>query len=292
MHRVIPSQRWTFQTSRRAGGYEFQVRCNIPSGPLVLGRLLASFPPVTPRPEMPTYSLAWVGGERKPLVLDLDGCTIQEVEHAGSMVDWLVGDITRKAVSCAAGFVAVHAGVVSWNDRAVLLPARPDEGKTTTVAGLARAGFSFLSDELALLHLVSDLVHPFPRPLGMEASSLEVLDGLRAETPSQYADFRRRTHHIAPDDLRPNVLGVACSVAFVVVPRYQEGTGTTLSPMTKAETLFVLGENSLNLESAGSEGFATLGRIATKAPGYRLEIGDLTLAVDAVRRLFERAGTC
>jgi len=62
--------------------------------------------------------------------------------------------------------VFVHAGVVGWKGRAVVIPAKSYKGKTTLVAELTRNGAEYYSDEYALLD-DSGLVHPFPRELAI-----------------------------------------------------------------------------------------------------------------------------
>jgi hypothetical protein len=60
--------------------------------------------------------------------------------------------------------VFVHAGVVGWRGRAILLPGRSRAGKTTLVEALVAAGASYLSDEFAPLD-ERGRVHPFAKPL-------------------------------------------------------------------------------------------------------------------------------
>lgn len=47
--------------------------------------------------------------------------------------------------------VFVHAGVVSWNGKGLILPGRSFAGKTTLVAALVGAGCLYYSDEHALI---------------------------------------------------------------------------------------------------------------------------------------------
>jgi hypothetical protein len=62
--------------------------------------------------------------------------------------------------------IFVHAGVVDWRGKAVLIPGRSFTGKSTLVAELLRSGARFYSDEFAVLD-ESGRVHPFPRPLSL-----------------------------------------------------------------------------------------------------------------------------
>jgi hypothetical protein len=67
----------------------------------------------------------------------------------------------------------VHAGVVSWNGRAIVIPGLSHSGKTTLVHQLVRAGATYYSDEYAVLD-ARGRVHPYPRALGMR--SLDALE--------------------------------------------------------------------------------------------------------------------
>jgi hypothetical protein len=60
--------------------------------------------------------------------------------------------------------VFVHAGVVGWRGRAVLIPGSSHSGKTSLVAALLEAGATYYSDEFAVLD-EHGRVHPYPRPL-------------------------------------------------------------------------------------------------------------------------------
>lgn len=64
--------------------------------------------------------------------------------------------------------VFVHAGVVGWKDRAILIPGRSTSGKTTLVAELVRAGATYFSDEFAVLDPQGS-VHPYAVPLAIRS---------------------------------------------------------------------------------------------------------------------------
>lgn len=63
----------------------------------------------------------------------------------------------------------VHAGVVGWRGRAIVVPGRSRSGKTTLVAELVRAGASYLSDEFAIID-ARGRVHPFAKPLSIRGA--------------------------------------------------------------------------------------------------------------------------
>lgn len=64
----------------------------------------------------------------------------------------------------------VHAGVVGWNGKALVIPGRRFTGKTTLVAEFLRVGATYCSDEFAVFDW-NGYVHPFSRPLGVRLDS-------------------------------------------------------------------------------------------------------------------------
>ncbi|MDX6444346.1 MAG: hypothetical protein QOH71_1420 [Blastocatellia bacterium] len=76
--------------------------------------------------------------------------------------------------------IFVHAGVVGWKDRAILIPGLSHSGKTTLVDQLIRAGASYYSDEYAVLDS-RGRVHPYPRALGMRLPDSDDANKVSAE---------------------------------------------------------------------------------------------------------------
>jgi hypothetical protein len=62
--------------------------------------------------------------------------------------------------------VFIHAGVVGWRGRAIVLPGRSFAGKSTLVNALLAAGATYYSDEYAVLDR-NGRVHPYPRRLSL-----------------------------------------------------------------------------------------------------------------------------
>jgi hypothetical protein len=76
-------------------------------------------------------------------------------------------------------YVFIHAGVVAWNEQAIVIPGRSYSGKTTLVAEFVKAGATYYSDEYALLDQ-EGRVHPYPRPLSVRAK----LTGIQRDVAS------------------------------------------------------------------------------------------------------------
>lgn len=69
--------------------------------------------------------------------------------------------------------VFLHAGVVGWNGKAIILPADSFQGKSTLVTELVRLGATYYSDEYAICDK-DGLVHPFHRPIARRTEGKNV----------------------------------------------------------------------------------------------------------------------
>ncbi len=89
----------------------------------------------------------------------------------------------------APNLVFLHAGVVGWRGRAIVMPADSFKGKSTITAELVRRGAAYYSDDFALIN-ENGLVHAFPREISMRddayrpfTMSPESIGGRRTEKP-------------------------------------------------------------------------------------------------------------
>jgi len=94
------------------------------------------------------------------------GSVVFEVENIAHAFAVLESEIRQSVAAGAERRTFVHAGVVGWRGRAIVVPGRSRSGKTTLVAELVKAGASYLSDEFAVLD-ARGRVHPFAKPLSI-----------------------------------------------------------------------------------------------------------------------------
>ncbi|MGH9063733.1 MAG: hypothetical protein ACRD0L_07170 [Acidimicrobiales bacterium] len=273
-----------------AGPFAFRVRASATEVGTLLERYLMPFRvdaatpdgavttyDITRHPETPdTWSASWDGKEH------ITGADLT------ATVDHILWEVTQAAIARARS-LALHAGAVSWQDRAVLLPAPSGSGKSTLAAGLTRAGCAYLTDELALIDPQTAGLVPFPRALWMAPASIDLFPGLASRLPTELDVPGREKRHVPPDDLRPGAVGGPCPVGHVVFPEYVVGSPTTLEPVGRAEAVVGMITNSFNFASLGPSGLELVGRVVAGSTCYRLRTGDITEAVAVVRDLVQSA---
>jgi hypothetical protein len=155
--------------------------------------------------------------------------------------------------------IFVHAGVVGWQEKAILIPGASFSGKSTIVAELLRAGATYYSDEYAVID-ARGRVHPYARELRLRATGLSGVKRMRA------ADFEAETGS------RP------LPVALVISTRFKEGTRFRPRELTRGQAVLELLANTVSARSQPEMGLAYLTSAlepATALKGARGEAGEI-----------------
>jgi hypothetical protein len=146
-------------------------------------------------------------------VLDLNGeIWPLEPEHTGQ--GYIYDSILGAIVAGVRSHFLIHAGVVSWWGRGVILAGDSGHGKTTLVLELVRRGFKFLSDEMAALNRAERRVDPFPRCLRVQPGSLDLADwpAANGSIPEWYGKLL-----LDIETLQPNSLGVPAAISHIIM---------------------------------------------------------------------------
>lgn len=165
-----------------AAGFTFEaygVRAGVRvSDPQILPRLWERLPPnwkLAPSPTVERlYSLVVGGrgaraGVRRLNLLYGNAERLTRSAEVGDALERLEDELKLYVAEYARRRVFVHAGVVEWGGRAILIPGRSGSGKSTLVAELVRAGATYYSDEYAVLD-GRGRVHPYPRRISLRGN--------------------------------------------------------------------------------------------------------------------------
>ena len=209
----------------------------------------------------------------------------EEKVRSGSALDaveYLLWELSRKAIALGSDHLALHAGALCWRSIGVVLPAPSGSGKSTLTAGLTAAGCEYLSDEVALVDLKTGTLHPFPRALGMSKRSIGFIPGLLDRLPTELGASVREERQVPPDALRPSPIGRSCQLRCVIVPEHVPGTTTLLEPIRRSEAVLAMIANAFNFADFKGPGLVALAAIVQQISAYRLRMGELVAAVDLV----------
>ncbi len=177
-------------------------------------------------------------------------------EAVGSTIDELVDDLHLTIALHAVDEVFVHAGVVAWNDRAILLPGRSHAGKSTLVHALLDAGATYLSDEYARI-TADGRIAPYPRPIHLRTPT-----GRRLIDPNDLGD-------VAETPVSPGLL---------VFTRYAATGEFRPRPVSPGQAALELLDNTVIADLEPERASAAVATVARVARAIRSERADAASA--------------
>ena len=162
-------RRWAAETRVDLYGLKVGMRSNCTE---ILDQMLLRLPTGWKQAESTqldrVYSLWADGGGEDPVTLYQEARRLLQNAPLEAALARLEFDVELFVVENNPARIFVHAGVVGWQRRAIVLPGRSYSGKSTLVAALCRAGATYYSDEYALFD-ADGRIHPYPRPLRLRA---------------------------------------------------------------------------------------------------------------------------
>lgn len=159
--------------------------------------------------------------------------------------------------------VFIHAGVVGWRGRAIIIPGRSFSGKTTLVAELVRAGAIYYSDEYAVLD-EKGRVHPFSKPLS-----------LRLSGGFEQTDF-------AVEELGGRAGVRALPVGLVLMCDYKKGTRWRPKELSAGQGALALLANTVSARRAPEKALAALQQAVEGAKVLKGTRGEASEIVNSI----------
>ncbi|MEP6495518.1 MAG: hypothetical protein ABJF01_22715 [bacterium] len=149
----------------------------------------------------------------------------------------------------------VHAGVVAWKGRAILLPGSSRAGKTHLVAELVAAGAAYFSDEYAILDR-NAVVHPFPKPLSLRAHNAA------------------RQRHVPVGEIGGIAGRKPLPVGLVIMCHYEQGARWQPQRLTPGAGVLELLSNTFAARHRPEQAMAILEQVALRALVLKSTRGD------------------
>lgn len=150
-------------------------------------------------------------------------------------------------------YLFVHAGVVGWQGKAIVIPGRSFSGKTTLVSELIKAGAIYYSDDMAVFDR-EGRVHPYPVPLSVREP-----------------DGRCR---VDPKALGSNIGEKPLPVGLVVVTKYEDGARWQPRRITPGRSLMALLDNTVAARKDPTTSLPILQHVVTEATTVQSKRGE------------------
>jgi hypothetical protein len=178
---------------------------------------------------------------------------------AGALVATLLGQVVGTLTTLLTRLLFVHAGVVAFDGRGMILVGESGVGKTSTVAALVRRGATYLSDEVALLDPEAGVVIPFTLPMAVKPWTRKAAGAL---PPGRTVLREGGVEFWLPHHLEPAPISID---AFILL--HHEERETHVKPISRAAMLLALARHASSFKqqhrvNAAFAGFSKLLRNA------------------------------
>ena len=212
---------------------------------------------IGPRPSVRRFSFLYGDAQQLARTMNLE----ELYEALESDMDFYLAQAARQKLF-------VHAGVVAWKGRAIVIPGRSQSGKTTLVRAFLQAGASYYSDEYAVFDR-RGRVYPFPRPLSIRGDSAQVRSRLSAESLGCQTGSK------------------PVPVGLVTLTQYKAGAQWKPKVLSPGRGALGLLANALAGRKQPEKAMATLGRVVSQAPVLAGTRGDAHETVESLLHLLE-----
>ncbi len=203
-------------------------------------------------------------------------------EICGTLADALSAAelaVTRRLLESESDHCHLHAaGAVAPNGEAMLVVGPSGSGKSSLAYAWYRMGIPVFGDDVIALD-DRGAVHPFPRPLKVDAARLR--EG--GESPEATLAWDPQAPDVWVDPgARAGWARGGASVCLLAGVRFREGAGTRVEGVSGGERLRMLLDSVHQTGLPRAECVHRLIALAERCSAWRLEFGD---AGDAARRL-------
>lgn len=178
----------------------------------------------------------------------------------------LESDLQLHVAERAQRRVFIHAGVVGWKGKAIIMPGTSFSGKTTLTRELIRAGALFYSDEYAVLDS-RGRVHPFHRPLQIRE------DGTGRQTKYTVESLGGER------GMKP------LPVSLVVLSEYRSGARWRPRMLSAGQGVLAMLAHSVSARRQPEAVLETLRQVATRAPVLKGVRGEASEMADSILKL-------
>jgi hypothetical protein len=216
------------------------------------------------------YSIMVGGaGARRFSLLYGDHLRIIRSTNVADIFDRFESDVRLFVGEFAPHRVFVHAGVVGWKGKAIVIPGRSYSGKSTLVAALVRAGATYYSDEFAVFDS-KGLVHPFAKPLEIR----------------EEGEFTQARVTVA--ELGGKSGSKPLPVGLVLMTGYKRGATWRPRKLSPGKGVLEMLFNTVSARRSPEKAMSTLRLVTKKAEVLKGTRGDTANVVDALLRRMDR----
>jgi hypothetical protein len=203
-------------------------------------------------------------------------------------LDTIMTIVNLRALDAEPECLHLHAAAATREERAIVIAAPRNTGKTTTVAHVVARGWRYLTDETVRLCASDNDVRGLPKPLSIKLGGTPLVDHLQPWMVPPVHDGRDTSRFVPISASGATVADRGRPHLVVLLQRPPDSSSIAVPAARQlhpADAVVALMQETLDAERFG----ATALRLATLAAAshcYELTIGTPTATAEHIERLF------
>ena len=208
------------------------------------------------------FLFAWNANEKDSLYKNGEEVFHRELRETS--VSSLASKVRLTVAEFAAGRVFIHAGVVAFRGKAVVIPGRSFHGKTSLTLALVQRGAIYYSDEYAILD-ADGFLQPFPKMLSVRG---EIDDRTQIDYPVEKFGGVAGTEKI--------------KVGLVLICQYKETARWNPKFLSPANGVIELIQHTIPIRQNPQFTLEVINKIAKEAIFVKSKRGDVSKSADSI----------
>ncbi len=195
--------------------------------------------------------------------------------------DFIESEIRLTIAEFAVSNVFIHAGVVAWKNKAIIIPGSSFTGKTSLIAELIKKGALYYSDEYAVLG-ENGFVHPFPKMLSLRG----IIDDF------QQVDYSANSLG-AETGVDPIPVGLILFTEYDSSLEYSQNDldGFPVDIMSKGQALLEIIQHTIPIRNKPAPVLQVLKKMVNCAIAAKCKRGEVKIFADLLLEFFEKSAT-
>jgi hypothetical protein len=213
--------------------------------------------------------------------------TIDVSHHPSIGLDRLFGALNRATVRASARRVLLHAGLVGFGDRALMLVGVSGSGKSSLTGMLCALGAQYGTDELTAVDPLTGRLAGARRPIMLKPSAPKALVELLPPKPAATRRYLDLVRPVTPEDVgAAQMVALPRSVGVVFVRYSHSAPPASLAPIPRADAVAALVSSCWNRRAQGRAAFDVAVELVRRAEIAELEFSDCVRAAEVLRDRF------
>ncbi len=198
-----------------------------------------------------------------------NGVKVISRERRDTSAETVASQIRLTVAEFAVGRVFIHAGVIAWKGKAIVMPGRSFRGKTALTVALVKRGAVYYSDEYAILD-AEGFLHPFPKMLSVRG---EIDDYKQVDYPVEALGGTAGTEKIR--------------VGMVLLCEYKEKARWNPKILSPAQGVIETLMHTVPIRQSPQFTLEVLHKIAGDAVFVKSKRGDVSKSADSILQFID-----